>query len=120
MKFLFLIVAVFFSLPIHAGDEKVYDRESVRQIVKKSITKFKDCYDDGVKKNPSLEGKVVVEWVIAADGYVSAASIKLSTLNDDVVQKCVVDKIMVMKFPSPPVGTTASVSYPFFFSKAKK
>ena len=117
MKILFLISTVLFASLAHSD---TYDREAVRLTVRESLMKFKDCYNDGVKKNPSLQGKVVVQWDIAGDGYVSAASVKTSTLNDDAVHKCIVDKIMVMKFPPPAEGRTASVTYPFLFATAKK
>lgn len=120
MKFLFLVASVGFASLAYAGDEKAYDREAVRQTIRKSITSFKNCYDEGVKKNPSLEGKVVVEWDIGTEGSVKTAAIKSSTLNDDAVHKCMIDNIMVLKFPAPLDGMTANIVYPFVFAKVKK
>ncbi len=119
MKFIFAIICLVPPLSF-ALDEKGTDREEVRQVIRKHTTEFKNCYSEGVKKNPSLEGKVVIEFDIADNGSVSKAAVQSATLSDEAVQSCIISKIMTMKFPPPPMGTIAGVRYPFIFSKAKK
>ena len=119
MNFLFLIASVVFATQVFAEEKKTIDREDVRQVIRKNTSSIKTCYSNRLKTNPDIEGKVVVEWDISQDGSVSKAGIKSSTLKDEVVENCIVDKIKSLKYPVPPNGNTANISYPFSFSKNK-
>lgn len=118
MKFL---TAFLNALPIFsfAEQEPKIDREEVRQVIRKNLKSIKTCYTDGLKNNPNIEGKVVIEWDIANDGSVSKAGVKSSALKDEAVENCIVDKVKALKFPAPPTGNVANISYPFVFSKNK-
>lgn len=117
MKFLFLITSLVFANQVFAKEKKTIDREDIRQVIKKNISSIKTCYSDRLKTKPDIEGSVVVEWDISADGSVSKADIKTSSLKDEIVENCVIDKIKSLKYPVPPHGTIPTISYPFTFSK---
>lgn len=117
MKFLtaFLVFLPLFSF---AEQEQKIDHEEVRHVIRKDLKSVGTCYADGLKKNPNIEGKIVIEWDIASDGSVSKAGVKSSTLKDEAVENCIVDKVKALKFPAPPTGS-ANISYPFVFRKNK-
>ena len=47
--------------------------EVIQRIVRQNFGRFKLCYEDGLRKNPSLQGRVAVKFVIDRSGAVSTA-----------------------------------------------
>jgi 2-polyprenyl-6-methoxyphenol hydroxylase-like FAD-dependent oxidoreductase len=73
------------------------------------------CYEDGLRKNPNLEGRVEARFVIGRDGAVSNVRNGASDLPDSKVVSCVVGTYYGLSFP-PPTDGIVTVSYPIFFS----
>jgi len=92
-----------------------YDRSLVDGVVKRNLAAIRYCYQREVNLNPSLAGKVTVRFTIAADGSVSSATTKSSTLNSPAVETCINGRFMRMSFPAPTSGLVI-VTYPFMFS----
>src|SRR5579883_2678530 len=71
----------------------------------KGYTPFRHCYEEGLRRNQHLGGKVSVELVIAADGSVSSAKKTASTLSDESVNQCVVREATHLGLSKPDSGT---------------
>ncbi|HNH46538.1 MAG TPA: AgmX/PglI C-terminal domain-containing protein, partial [Myxococcota bacterium] len=69
----------------------------------------------GLKEVPGNAGRLVLKWTIAADGQVSNAVIKSTTLNNPTTEACILQVVQQMTFPKPDSGVVI-VSYPFSFS----
>jgi pSer/pThr/pTyr-binding forkhead associated (FHA) protein len=97
------------------------DKEAVRRVVKSALAQFKACYEKEYRMNSKLEGKVVVQWEIHEQGIAKNAQIVKvkSTINNSAVEECVKNRMMALKFPEPPPGTAAEVTYPFIFQGQK-
>lgn len=97
------------------------DKEAVRRVVKSALAQFKACYEREYRMNSKLEGKVVVQWEIHEQGVAKNAKIVRvkSTINNASVEECVKNRMMALKFPEPPPGTAAEVTYPFIFQGQK-
>jgi pSer/pThr/pTyr-binding forkhead associated (FHA) protein len=97
------------------------DKEAVRRVVKSALAQFKACYEKEYRMNSKLEGKVVVQWEIHEQGVAKNAQIVRvkSTINNSAVEECVKNRMMALKFPEPPPGTAAEVTYPFIFQGQK-
>ena len=97
------------------------DREAVRRVVKSAISAFKACYDREYRKNTKLEGKVVISWEIHERGVAQNAKVNKdkSTLGNSTVEECVRARMLTLRFPEPPAGTIAEVTYPFLFQGQK-
>jgi outer membrane biosynthesis protein TonB len=97
------------------------DKEAVRRVVKSALAQFKACYEREYRMNSKLEGKVVVQWEIHEQGVAKNAQIikVKSTINNSAVEECVKNRMMALKFPEPPPGTAAEVTYPFIFQGQK-
>jgi TonB family protein len=91
------------------------DREAVRRVVRSKLIEIKNCYERALNVDKSLEGKVVIRFIIEDQGRVRIASTKSSTLNNRAVEECVAARIRNAIFPEPPPGTVAEVDYPFVF-----
>lgn len=86
----------------------------VDRIIRASRGRVLACYADGLKRDPQLAGRVVVEIAIGRDGSVLLAqATKASDLADGAVRRCVVSVIATMAFPEP--GEVVRVLYPFTF-----
>ncbi len=89
--------------------------EVVQRIVRQNFGRFRLCYEDGLRKDPALAGKVTVTFVIAADGSVSSAAAS-GDLPDTAVRSCVARSFNTLSFPRPEKGGVVKVSYPIIFS----
>lgn len=105
---------------IVAGDaeatvEGSIDKEAIRRVIQRNINQIRNCYERGLNRDPSLYGKIVIQWTIGAGGRVTAAGTKTTTMNSKIVEECCVRQLRSWKFPEPPAGQEAEVSYPFVF-----
>jgi hypothetical protein len=89
--------------------------EVIQRIVRQNFGRFKLCYTDGLRSNPSLQGRVAVKFVIARDGSVSTASDGGSDLPDQSVTQCVIRGFSNVSFPAPDSGIV-TVVYPLTFT----
>lgn len=88
--------------------------EIIQRVVRNNFGKFRFCYEGGLRGNPSLHGRVMVNFVIARDGSVSTASDGGSDLQNADVVSCVVRSFANLSFPSPE-GGIVTVRYPIVF-----
>ncbi len=97
------------------------DREAVRRVVRSALASFKSCYDREYKRDSKLEGKVVIAWDIHEKGIAKNARLvkEKSTLGNSAVEECVRGRLLALRFPEPPAGTIAEVTYPFLFQGQK-
>jgi uncharacterized protein (TIGR03382 family) len=89
--------------------------EVVQRIVRQQWGRFRLCYDNGLKTNPTLAGSFEVKATIDETGAVSKAGVGTGTMTDGVVRACVVRAFKQANFPKPE-GGTVDVSYGFNFS----
>lgn len=109
------------SSPVKDSDASVngaLPKEVIRRIVRQHINRVRYCYEKGVQRDPALEGKVVVHFVISAKGAVTSAADKGSSLKDKEVVSCVLSTFKSMQFPAPENGGVVSVTYPLMFKPA--
>lgn len=88
--------------------------ELIQRIVRRNFSRLRACYNEGLKGNPNLAGKITVRFVIAIDGTVNTVSAD-SSLPDQVVVSCVTRAFYSMQFPEPE-GGLITVSYPIIFT----
>jgi hypothetical protein len=85
--------------------------EVIQRIVRQNFGRFRMCYENGLKSNPTLNGRVVTKFVIGRDGAVSQAMDGGSDLPNQEVTSCVVRSFQNLSFPMPE-GGVATVIYP--------
>jgi hypothetical protein len=103
---------------IHVGATQVSGRlppEVVQRIVRQNYGRFRMCYENGLRANPNLTGRVTARFVISREGSVSNVQNGGSDLPDSGVVSCVVQAFYGLSFPTPE-GGIVSVSYPIMFS----
>ncbi len=87
----------------------------IQSVVRKRFSTFRTCYEEGLRKDPTLKGRVAVRFVIDLDGRVSSASDARSDLPDATVLRCITDTVRELVFPKPE-GGIVTVVYPIEFS----
>lgn len=83
--------------------------------MRQNFGRFRGCYEQGLADNPSLEGRVVIKFVIGRDGAVSASQDGGSDLASAPVIACAVRAMSTLSFPEPE-GGIVTVVYPFALS----
>jgi hypothetical protein len=89
--------------------------EIIQRIVRSHFGTLRRCYEDGLRNNPNLRGRVSVTFVIGRDGTVSNVSNSGSDMPDGAVVSCVVRGFHELSFPQPDRGIV-KVTYPIVFS----
>jgi hypothetical protein len=88
---------------------------AIQSIVRSNYRTFRKCYDSGLARNPNLEGRLNVRFVINAYGKVTLPRIAENTLPDCDMARCVRDNFLPLLFPKPQ-GGIVTVVYPIMFS----
>lgn len=94
--------------------------EVIQRIVRQNFGRFKLCYENGLRGNPNLAGRVAVRFVIGRDGGVMSAANGGSDIPDAGVVSCVVGGFRGLQFPQTEEGGAVTVTYPIFFTPAGK
>ncbi len=89
--------------------------EIVQRIVRQNYGRFRMCYENGLRSNPNLTGRVMARFVIGREGAVTNAANGGSDMPDAAVTSCVVQAFYGLSFPKPDNGIVM-VSYPIMFS----
>ena len=72
-------------------------------------------YNRELRKNPTLQGKVVLEITIAASGQVTDCKIVSSELNNPELERKLIARVKSFRFKSRPDVDTVVVKYPIDF-----
>jgi hypothetical protein len=89
--------------------------EVIQRIVRQNFGRFRMCYEQGLGRNPNLEGRVSARFVIGRDGSVSNVSNGGSDLPDSGVVSCVISAFYGLSFPQPE-GGIVTVVYPIMLA----
>lgn len=94
-------------------------KEAIVNTIRADLKALRLCYERELMKTPTLEGKLVVKFLIGADGKVhSADDASDEPFPSAKVTACVLARFKAMKFPKPNGGGEVIVKYPFIFKSA--
>jgi hypothetical protein len=89
--------------------------EVIQRIVRQNFGRFRLCYENGLRNNPNLQGRVAVRFVVDRHGAVSSVGNGGSDMPDSGVTSCVVRAFYGLSFPPPDDGIV-TVTYPIMFT----
>ena len=92
--------------------------EVIQKQVRANSGAIRRCYENGLRSDPKLTGRVAVRFVIGVDGKVTSVTTS-GDMPDEAVESCVADAARSITFPSPE-GGIVTVSYPFIFTPDAK
>lgn len=89
------------------------DKDIIRRIVRAHINEVRSCYNAGLTKNPNLQGRVAINFVITGTGKVGSSVVQETTVKDSSVANCIAKAVKRWQFPKPRGGGNVIVTYPF-------
>jgi len=92
------------------------DKDIIRRVVRAHINEVRYCYNQGLVRDPNLNGRVAVQFTIGPTGAVPVAVVQSSSIKDQNVANCVAKAVKRWKFPKPQGGGNVVVTYPFVLS----
>jgi hypothetical protein len=84
--------------------------EVIQRIVRQNFGRFRYCYENGLRTDPNLQGRVLVNFVIGRDGNISNVS-GSGDMPNVAVTSCITRAFYGLSFPQPDSGIV-TVSYP--------
>lgn len=90
------------------------DQATIKKIVQKNAGQLKYCYEQRLKANPDLNGRVEIEWNISG-GRVTAADVFANTTGDSELAECIVSKIR--RWSGFPPEAEGEIVWPFIFKQ---
>lgn len=95
------------------------DKEAIARVIRSQLGQIRYCYERQLSANPDLYGKIMVKFTIGAAGSVVAQAIGTTSLNNAMVEGCILRRVAGWQFPTPKGGTNVLVTYPFLFKSTK-
>jgi len=88
--------------------------EEIERVFQKNKGAIFSLYNRALRKDPTLQGKVVMELTIAPNGKVVKCRIASSELNDPLLERKLVTRVKLFRFAAKDVAQV-TVSYPIDF-----
>ncbi len=92
-------------------------KDEVGKVIHAHMSEIRYCYESSMIQNPSVEGKLQVDFSIGPQGVVTQAGVQETTTQSTRLDDCVIRRLVKWQFPKPKGGTTVAVAYPFVFKK---
>ncbi len=89
--------------------------EVIQRVVRLNDGRYRACYENALRTDPGLQGRVTVKFMIDRNGGVAFAADGGSDIPDEGVRRCVVSSFLSLSFPAPDSGSV-TVVYPIVFS----
>jgi biopolymer transport protein ExbD len=90
-------------------------REVVMRIVRQHFGRIRWCYGEALKRDGSMNGKVVLRFTIDREGNATKVTEGASTLKDEALFTCLKAPFEKLTFPKPEGGPVV-VTYPIFLT----
>jgi TonB family protein len=98
------------------GGTGEFDSSAVVAMIKTRLRAIQMCYEQQLRRNPTLAGKVTVEFSIQPRGNVTDVKVKENTTGDAAVGTCVANTVSTFRFNPGPEGGSVTYAYPFVFA----
>ena len=122
MKLLFLALTSFvFTSSCATLNAPQRNRAIVNSTMKGHRIGFYHCYEQQYPEGRDrTEASLIVWFIIELDGTVAKTSLKTSTLNNPMVEQCIMTEITTLHFNIKIDDLPMEVTYPFKFHRAEK
>jgi TonB family protein len=92
-------------------------RAEIMRVVRQNMASLQHAYNQRLRDNPGMQGRVTVKWAIDEFGNVIHASLVSSTIDDNTFEQTVVSRIRGWVFGRINIpGDVTEVEYPFVFT----
>jgi hypothetical protein len=101
--------------PVATGPPGFCSKTNIEKVVTSRAGSFRFCYEAELQLNPTLSGRLTVQFTISRDGTVPTATILDSTIRNRKVEQCVLKTFHGMRFDKP-TGGVCVVKWPLKFT----
>lgn len=98
-----------------SGDGDFSDAQVARAL-RQRLSAIQLCYDNQLRRDPTLAGRVTVQFTIETTGAVRDVRAAANTTNDTAIGLCVTGVVSRLRWSPGPEGGSVTYSYPFEFS----
>ena len=93
-------------------------KEEVQKILQRELSSFQLCFQEALKAQPNLKGKMVMKFTIDARGRVSQVQVSESDLKakGKEWERCIRQRLLALQFPAPAGGVQVTVTVPFILN----
>jgi Ca-activated chloride channel family protein len=88
-------------------------KETVQKVLKEHLSSIELCYQKALKKQPNIQGGMILQLIIDSKGRVKKVSLVLSKLNDKNLEQCIIQKMKELIFPTPEGTDKVTVNISF-------
>jgi hypothetical protein len=89
--------------------------ETIQRVIRGNYGKFRYCYEEGLRRNANLIGRVTMRFEIGTNGSVANPQPVCTSMPDRDVVRCITEAYKGLVFPQPE-GGIVTVVYPIMFS----
>ncbi|MGC3996572.1 MAG: AgmX/PglI C-terminal domain-containing protein [Anaeromyxobacter sp.] len=98
-------------------DSAEIDQGKLGAFVRARMGLIKACYENALKRNPALKGKLTIRFTILETGGISDITVVVNSLGSQDVATCITGAMRTWRTQFRPEGPV-TVEYPFVFSPA--
>ena len=102
LRLVLVPVLLSFAFVARAQDAKTEDatwKDEAEAATKGLGAEVKACQQKAIDAGREVQGTLTVAWAVTPDGKVASAVIEKSSLNDDELERCVLDAVRGLSFP---------------------
>ncbi len=88
-------------------------KASIHTTIRAHVGEVRTCYQAGLKRNPQIQGRVLVVFRIDPMGDAVQSQAQSSTLGDQAVESCIIAAVRRWKFDKPEGDVPVTIAYPF-------
>jgi len=96
-------------------DSSDIDQQKLGAFVRARMGLIKACYENALKRNPSLKGKISIRFTILETGGLADVGASVNSMGSNEVAACIVNTMRAWRTQFRPSGPV-TVEYPFVFS----
>ncbi len=93
------------------------DSNNLRSVLRRRQSDIQRCYERGLAQNPSLSGRVLIQFTVGQGGQVTDARLPENTVGD-AVGTCIVGRVRRWRFDEPS-GGAATVRVPYILEPSE-
>jgi hypothetical protein len=97
------------------GDSSEVDQGKLGAFVRARMGLLKACYENALKRNPSLKGRMRIRFTILETGGIQELNVVENALGSPEVASCVANTMRAWRLPFRPSGPV-TVDYPLVFT----
>jgi TonB family protein len=96
-------------------DSADIDQQKLAAFVRARMGLIKACYENALKRNPSLKGKISIRFTILETGGIADIQAAVNSLGSPEVASCIINTMRTWRTQFRPSGPV-TVEYPFVFA----